>query len=144
MRLPLKVGLEGCLLSGPYVEGENGVTIGTICKELDCGSQDVDPITSIQISADDPRGVQISNHLYSPSDSPFTRKVNQVVIDVVKSSSSTTQYEAISEKDGEEATDRDSTMTESGKYNITLRVASNWTRIRTKDALIFLPGFNSW
>lgn len=135
---------EGCLLSGPFVEGENGINIGTVCKELDCGSQAVDPITSLQIDANDPRGVQISDHLYSPSGSPFTRKVNQIVIDVVKTSSNATKYEAIGEKDEEKAVERDSTATDSGKYNIRLEVNSNWSRIKTKDVLLFLPGFNSW
>jgi esterase/lipase superfamily enzyme len=135
---------QACLLSGPHVEGENGITVGTVCKELDCGSQTVNPITSLQISADDPRGVQISDHLYASTGSPFTRKISQIVIDVVKTNGGTTNYEAIENNDEETNQEQKSTTNGEGRYNIKLEVNNNWTRIKTKDALIFLPGFNSW
>jgi hypothetical protein len=94
---------QACLLSGPHIEGENNITIGTICKELDCGSQTVNPITSLQISADDPRGVQRSDYLYEPTGSPFTRKISQIVINVVKTNSGTANYEAIENNDVDES-----------------------------------------
>lgn len=137
---------EALLLSGPHIEGQNGVTIGTICKELDCGSQTVDPITSLQISAEDPRGIQVGGHLYAPTGSPFTRRIEQIVIDVVRSNNSVTNYEAIGEQDEEDDQDDHSPRItdEESRCSVRLEVKSQWIRIKTKDALIFLPGFNSW
>lgn len=137
---------EALLLSGPHIEGQNGVTIGTICKELDCGSQTVDPITSLQISAEDPRGIQVGGHLYAPTGSPFTRRIEQIVIDVVRSNNSVTNYEAIGEEDEEDDQDDHSPRItdEESRCSVRLEVKSQWIRIKTKDALIFLPGFNSW
>eukprot|EP00956_Cyclotella_meneghiniana_P038534 scaffold155675_cov77-Cyclotella_meneghiniana.AAC.2 len=140
------------LLSGPFVEGQDGITIGTICKDLDSGSQTVDPVTSLQINTDDPRGVQISGHLYAHTGSPFTRKTTQIIIDVIKTSNSAAKYEAIDDQDDQEEANDElteeklhrSTVDGFARRNIRLEVDKSWTRITTKDALIFLPGFNSW
>eukprot|EP00581_Thalassiosira_minuscula_P014665 CAMPEP_0183717520 /NCGR_PEP_ID=MMETSP0737-20130205/11118_1 /TAXON_ID=385413 /ORGANISM="Thalassiosira miniscula, Strain CCMP1093" /LENGTH=723 /DNA_ID=CAMNT_0025946983 /DNA_START=1 /DNA_END=2172 /DNA_ORIENTATION=- len=117
-------------------EGERGATIGSVCKKLDFGSQSTfeDQITtSLQINANDPRGVQIGGHLYGMTGMPFTKRIDQIIVDV-KRSDTEGEYEALEDGDSERS---------SAGQKLYLEV-KNWKRIGTKDALIFIPGFNSW
>ena len=142
---------EAALISGPHVDG-GGITIGTICKELNSGSHTMGPITTLEISTEDPRGVQISGHLYAPSGSPFTRKLEEIVIGIKGANDCATKYKAIEDR-GNDMSENDhadveeqcpASNAQENKHSMRLEVKNNWTRITTKDALIFIPGFNSW
>ena len=163
------------LIGDPRVEGEGDFTIGKLCKQLSSTSnhmtsttsleeEDDDALTSLQIRTDDPRGVQIDGHLYESTGLPFTKRIKQIVVDVIQSDTSDAKYDVLNENavdeengvnnpeegDEEEGTPATTTSTllSSSDYNAgasSLRLkVHNWTSIGTKDALIFIPGFNSW
>ena len=150
---------EASLVVGPKVDGE-GLTIGECCRLLDGPSASAgagianEPTTALHITSDDPRGIQVGGHVYAPTGLPFTKRLNQIVIKVV--AGKRPEYEILErpaddEENGLDTVTRPETDagTSTGNENdtpssrLTLEVR-NWAKIQTRDALIFLPGFNSW
>ena len=134
---------EASLLVGPQTDGE-GITIGECCRKL--GGTDVvdEPTTALQITADDPRGVQVGGHVYAPTGLPFTKRLKQIVINVTAAGEDGPDYKPLGRSaDKENDTDTASGATAASNQLLRLEV-NNWAKIKTRDALIFLPGFNSW
>jgi len=146
------------LIGDIQVEGEDGVTIGKLCKHLDDTSdtsleEEEAPVSSLQISTNDPRGVQIDDHVYELTGLSFTKRIKQIVIDVIRTKDDEPTYTdvatdeespPITEEQKQQIQMVSTTSDESGSVqNIRLQVR-DWTNVRTKDALVFIPGFNSW
>ena len=151
-----------------YKEGDcSEVSVGKLCRQLDTAttttaSDEVTIVTSLEINAGDPRGVQIGGHLFQPTGLSFTKRIKQIVVDVVRTSSDggddveEAKYSQVDTAGDEEKADgivegkkqtsrvsSDSTASQNSNSIIRLQVR-DWTKIGTKDALIFIPGFNSW
>ena len=132
------------LLGEPQTEGEK-VNIGQICRRLDCDPQKTaeegeqkTTTTTLQINANDPRGVQIDGYVFAPTGLPFTKRMKQIVVDI-RGLNGEPEYGAI------EVGDNGANGSERSMLgpHFSLEVM-NWTKTTAKDALIFLPGFNSW
>lgn len=134
---------EASLLVGPQTDGE-GITIGECCRKL--GGTDVvdEPTTALQITADDPRGVQVGGHVYAPTGLPFTKRLKQIVINVTTAGEDGPDYKPLG-RSADKENDTDTALSATAASNQLLRLeVNNWAKIETRDALIFLPGFNSW
>jgi len=140
---------EASLLVGPQTDGE-GLTIGQCCRMLEgppgAGFSANEPTTALHISSDDPRGVQIAGHVYAPTGVPFTKRLKQIVINVTAAEEDGPEYHLGRSVDDEENPDAASAGTGNGTTSSPLLrlEAKNWAKITARDALIFLPGFNSW
>ena len=147
---------EASLVVGPKVDGED-TTIGECCRLLDGPSASAgagianEPTTALHITSDDPRGIQVGGHVYAPTGLPFTKRLHQIIISIKQP-----EYETLGRSvddegdrpdiDTETETD-DGTSTVTGNDTTSCRPTlevRNWAKIQTRDALIFLPGFNSW
>lgn len=128
---------DASLLGEARVEGEDG-TIGACCSDIDrcANTNSEDPITSLRISTDS-RGVQIGGHNYVPTGMPFTKRAKEIIIGVACDDHG---KEDVEQGGRRESITRSHSM---GLHNFRLDVR-NWARIESRDALIFLPGFNSW
>jgi len=134
---------EASLLVGPQTDGE-GITIGECCRKL--GGADVanEPATAIQITSDDPRGVQVGGHVYGPTGLPFTKRLRQIVINVTATGKDGPEYEPLEGAADEEDHADTGTGADTASNQVLRLEVKNWAPIKTRDALIFLPGFNSW
>jgi hypothetical protein len=146
---------EATLIGEMQVEGEQGLTIGECCRQIaNCYSNRmvVKPVTSLQIHSNDLRGVQIDGYYYQPSGNAFTRKIKEIVIKVINANELGYAEVQSAAGDNDNTDDSPDEETEvvprtskptSLNTNLHLEV-TNWTRQSSKDALIFIPGFNSW
>ncbi|KAL7541123.1 hypothetical protein ACHAXR_010666 [Thalassiosira sp. AJA248-18] len=140
--LPCASLLDPSSLDEP--QREDCMSVGKKCKHLDSGYSAENPmLTSLQINANDPRGVQVGGHLYAPTRMPFTKRINQIIIDV-KRSNVDAEYQSVDDGSKEILADSEGIDSTHGVgHKMSLEV-QNWSKIDTKDALIFIPGFNSW
>ncbi|EJK68914.1 hypothetical protein THAOC_09878 [Thalassiosira oceanica] len=126
------------------VEGENQVSVGSCCLALDQFSRRVDDAKSLKITSTS-RGVSVEGHLFDVTGMPFTRRVQQIIVDVA---SPAPKYESLGFEDETGTADEGNGDEEMAPYSeITaapsLRV-EGWVKAKSKPALIFIPGFNSW
>lgn len=147
---------EASLVVGPKVDGED-ISIGECCRLLDGPSASAgagianEPTTALHITSDDPRGIQVGGHVYAPTGLPFTKRLHQIIISIKQPEYETLERSVDDEGDRPDIdteTESDagtSTVTgnDTSSCRPTLEVR-NWAKIQTRDALIFLPGFNSW
>lgn len=141
---------EAALLAGradPGVESDHDLTIGTCCRMLDNGSSQSHsldkPVTSLQIDANDIRGVQIGGHMYAPTGLPYTQRLKEIIINVIKAERPEDEVLGYVDREEENAMQQNEEGERAGYNSFRLEV-KNWMKVDTKDALIFIPGFNSW
>ncbi|KAL7553515.1 hypothetical protein ACHAWF_017587 [Thalassiosira exigua] len=146
---------EASILVDLGVEGE-GLAIGGCCRELDrgAGATSTKPVTALRIASDDPRGVQVGGHRFVPTGHAFTRRVKQIVIDVASAGPKYDPLDMTAAASEEDELEEVMVRQEEGgggggRSDASTAVAplclevKNWARVQRKDALIFLPGFNS-
>jgi len=160
---------EATLLVEPQTDGD-GITIGDcVCKADDINTSDDNkqhqqPVQTLQINCNDPRGVQIVGHRYETTGLPFTKRIKQIIIDIGNVDEKGSKYEPLDvidntttdnydqsrdvlqqqqqEEDDEDDIENNDQYAQ--KYTMHLDVRK-WTTSGSKDtALIFIPGYNSW
>jgi len=143
---------EAALVVGPQTDGD-GLTIGDCCRQLGCKSSMEEPVTALQISSNDPRGIQIGGYRYAPTGLPFTKRIKEIIVNVTRQQEHQYQGVEFADRDAAaiQAEDIESSDHEVSPSSTTFQSSSsiqlgvkNWVRVRTKDALVFIPGFNSW
>ena len=131
------------------VEGVENVSVGSCCLALDQFDGRVDDAKSLKVTSTS-RGVSVEGHLFDITGMPFTRRVKQIIIDVASSSQKYDSLDsddatgAANEEDGDEETARSAPNASSVITAAPSLRVEGWVKAKTKPALIFIPGFNSW
>ena len=156
------------LLVKPQTNGD-GINIGDCVRKADGIKTSDDneqdqpqPVQTLQINCNDPRGVQIVGHRYETTGLPFTKRIKQIIIDIGSVDKKGTKYEPLEvindtttdnydqrrdvlhQEQWDDEDDIENNDQYAQKYTMHLDV-SKWTTSGSKDtALIFIPGYNSW
>eukprot|EP00978_Attheya_sp_CCMP212_P003021 scaffold6189_cov52-Attheya_sp.AAC.1 len=147
------------VIFGPHVFGqEEGASIAECCRRLVHLDTQNDNETSIEVKANDRRGLQVLGHVYKPTGLPFSKETDEVVIKYYGchkySHSPTSRIGPANEKDPEifqdelesnSCNDSDcNTRVNDGddvSGNTPRLEIHNWTPNRLKEALVYVGGF---